>query len=129
MSDERSVPDYIQLDALAQSIGEDPARWLEGPLDPHPRIRGLSSIKRVRGWIAAERKLARIRNRDPREAIITALEQRESYLEDYEPDADYERDVPEKTVLLEGEPYDQVDRGGALENLQQRVATDGGEAE
>jgi hypothetical protein len=129
MPDERSGPDYIQLDALAESIGEDPARWLEGPLDPHPRIRGFGSVKRVRGWIAAERKFARIRNRDPREGIIDALKQREVYLNNHEPDPDFERDVPEKTVLLKGEPYDEVDRAGALERVQQRVATDGGETE
>lgn len=129
MPDNRSGPQWIQLDALAESIGEDPGRWLDGALDPFPRIRGLSSIKKVRGWIAAERKIARIRNRKPREDVIDALEQREAYLENFDPDPDFERDVPEKTVLLKGEPYDEVDRRGALDHLQQRVTTDGGERE
>jgi hypothetical protein len=93
----------------------------------------IGSVKRVRGWIPAERKLARIRNRDLRDDIIAALKQREAYLENFEPEPDYERYVPEKSVLYhtdDGEvvPIEEVDRGGAFENLQQRVATDGGES-
>jgi len=134
MPDERSGPDYIQLDALADSINEDPGRWLDGHLDPVPRIRGLASIERVRGWTAAERKIARIRNREPRENLITLLELRESFLEEYEPETDFQRDTPKKTVLertRDGEvvPYGEVDRSDALEGLgNQAVVTDGGES-
>ena len=123
-----SGPDWIQLDRIIEQIGEDPGRYLDGPLDPMPRIRGLSSIHECRAWDGAERRIAKIRNRTPRRRIITALEQREAFLEDYEPDPDFERDVPEKTVLLKGEPYDEVDRSDPIARISRTVvATDGGE--
>jgi hypothetical protein len=121
-------PYYIRIDALVEQLGEDIFRFLDGPLDPLPRIRGLETVAECCAWKAGEYRIQRyIRNEEPRERIIAALEQREAYLESYEPDPDFERDVPEKTVLLQGEPYDEVDRGGALENLRSKpVATDGG---
>lgn len=131
MPDEHSGPDWIQLDALAESIGEDPGRWLDGPLDPIPRIRGLATIKAVRGWRAGARKVARIRNRLPRQTVLVALDDREAFLEDYEPTPRDLDAIPEKPVLYhtaDGEvlPYDEVDRSGALARVG--VATDGGEA-
>jgi len=132
--DEDSKLPYTPLPrSLTEDIGEDPARWLDGPLAPLPRIRGLRSIKRVRGWQAAERLLASRQDRDPRERIMAALDEREAYLEsiDEEPAQREIRDDRDVTWYRGDVPFDEVDRSGALESLQRpqsrAVATDGGE--
>jgi len=132
--DEDSKLPYTPLPrSLTEDIGEDPARWLEGPLDPFPRIRGLRTIKRVRGWQAAERLLANRQDRDPRERIMAALDEREAYLEsiDEEPAQREIRDDRDVTWYRGDVTFDEVDRSGALESLQRpqsrAVATDGGE--
>lgn len=132
MPNDRAGPDWIRLDRLIEDLGEDPGRFLDGSLDPIPRIRGLETVAEVRAWIGAERRIANIRNRRPREAVMAALQQRETFLEDYVPEP---RDLdasPEKRVLYhtgDGEvvPYDEVDRSGALERIGTAIATDGGE--
>lgn len=119
--------------SLTDDIGEDPARWLDGPLDPIPRIRGLQTIKRVRGWIAAERLIAKRRDRQQRESILDALGQRESYLERIgeEPAVRDGREIPEKQFFLGDRPWEEVDRSDSLAQLRGRqdppVAADGGE--
>jgi hypothetical protein len=132
MPDEFSGPDWIRLDRLVDDLGEDPGRYLDGPLDPLPRIRGLDSIPTVRAWIGAERRIASIRNRKPREDIIEALNRRETYLEGYQRSYRQGRHF-EKTVLYQkrdGEvvPYDEIDRTTVLEQPKRSIATDGGEA-
>lgn len=133
MPDDRRGPDWIQLDQLAESIGEDPGQWLDGSLDPRPRIRGLSTIKAVRGWRAAERKIARIRNRDPNQAVLEALDEREAYLEEIDEDPG-RREIgifPEKEVTINGVPADEYEanRGDAIAKAKRRreeAVTDGG---
>jgi len=96
--DEDSKLPYTPLPrSLTEDIGEDPARWLDGPLAPLPRIRGLRTIKRVRGWQAAERLLASRQDRDPRERIMAALDEREAYLDQH---GEFNPGLPEREIVL-----------------------------
>ena len=99
MTGERSPAEkgYIQLDGLAEKIGEDPGRYLDGPLPPLPRIRGLRTIHRVRAFSGAERRIASIRGREPRSDIMDALERRERYLEEH---GEYDPDLPDLEIVL-----------------------------
>ncbi|MHB9286768.1 hypothetical protein ACKVMT_06980 [Halobacteriales archaeon Cl-PHB] len=126
--------DYIQLDALADAIGEDPGRFLDGPLPAKPRIQGLRTLEKVRAWRAAERKIARIRNRSPDEDILAELAERQEYLEEH---GEHDPDIEPKKI--ETGPYPpekwagQSSPGASTitpheENIA-RPAADGGEAE
>lgn len=127
------------VEAMRETIGEDPGRFLDRPLvdgaqhtsSPamfiRARIRGIDRIDVVRAWIAVERRL----DRGPREHIIELLEAREVRLEAIgERPARLaatrsDRDVPETQWSHNGEPWDAGDRCVASVPA---VATDGGES-
>jgi hypothetical protein len=77
---------------LSERYGENPARFLQEDIHADSgagtsgelifaRIRGIESISLARYWVAMERRLASINDREPRERVLHALAQRERYLE------------------------------------------------
>ena len=77
---------------LSDEHGENPARFLQEDIHADSgagtsgelmfaRIRGIESVLLVRYWVAMERRLASINDREPRERVLHALAQRERYLE------------------------------------------------
>ncbi|MEZ3163267.1 hypothetical protein ABNG03_00155 [Halorubrum sp. RMP-47] len=79
---------------LSAEHGENPARFLDVEIHVDSgsgtsgelmfaRIRGIQTIALVRYWVAMERRLASIRDRDPRERVLQALAQRERYLDEH----------------------------------------------
>jgi len=92
-----ATPDWFQIEALVATIGEDPGRYLDGPLDPLARIRGLNTVHEVNAWRAAERKLATHRNRSPRSAIMDALDEREVELEEH---GEFDPDRQDTDIVL-----------------------------
>ncbi|UIO98879.1 hypothetical protein Hbl1158_10070 [Halobaculum sp. CBA1158] len=79
-SDRRTFP------TLREDIGEDPARYLDGPWDERAmmirgRICGIDYIAVARAWIAVERRLGRGSDGGPRDAIIERLKDRIATLE------------------------------------------------
>lgn len=77
--------DRERFPALVESIGEDPARFLDksGPeYDKNAliaaRIRGIDSIEVLRAWRAVERRL-----HGGRSAVVELLDEREAYLEEH----------------------------------------------
>ncbi len=74
--------------------GENPARYLVERIEPDngdgtegdllfARIRGLETIAKCRFWLGVERWLASQEDRDPRDAVVDALEEREAHLEEH----------------------------------------------
>lgn len=123
---------------VAAEIGEDPARWLDHKLIDDQdarrmarvRLKSIDKIDVARKWIEVERQL----ERGPRKKIIAWLNQRIKTLEQIgeRPDRLEERDgrvVPETTWTLNGESWENVDRGVGLSTGERAfaVATDGGE--
>lgn len=104
-----SASDREQFPKLQESIGEDPARWLDRDLVTpgatridvrhgkarlfpdrdvssaatfvRARIRGIDRIEVCRAWKAVERALGRGPDDGPREQVIAMLEKREQELE------------------------------------------------
>jgi hypothetical protein len=78
----------MRCPTLVESIGEDPARWLDADLladdDRASMVKtlidGIDSLQRVRAWRAVERRLAARDDRDPRAPIMQRLDQREEWL-------------------------------------------------
>lgn len=79
---------------LSDEHGENPARFLQESLSPDygdgssgelifARIRGIESISLIRYWVAMERRLATIQERDVRDKVIRALAARERHLEEH----------------------------------------------
>ncbi|RLM67652.1 hypothetical protein [Halorubrum sp. Atlit-26R] len=77
---------------LSERYGENPARFLQEDIHADSgagtsgefifaRIRGIESTSLARYWVAMERRLASINDREPRERVLHALAQRERYLE------------------------------------------------
>lgn len=82
---------------LVETIGEDPARWLDQDLLADSQraemvrtlIDGIDTLQRLRAWKAVEKKLANDDHNDdarnpldePRAAIMQRLDQREQWLE------------------------------------------------
>ena len=78
----------------AAEHGENPARFLieEITVDNGDgttgelmlaRIRGLETIALCRFWLGVERYLAAQEDREPRDRVVDALEEREEYLEEH----------------------------------------------
>lgn len=118
---------------LKDEIGEDPAKWLDRQLvrPPEPGttppkafvwslIDGIDSIERCRAWKAVERSLATRDDREPRQAILERLDEREQELreigerDDRLPDADELQRRRERSETVgscvewvdDGEPYE-----------------------
>src|SRR6056297_1411750 len=79
---------------LSDEHGENPARFLQEDIaidsgDGTPgelmfaRIRGIETIALVRYWVAMERRLAAMEDRNPRDRVIRALAERERQLEEH----------------------------------------------
>mgnify|MGYP006280375495 FL=1 len=79
---------------LSERYGENPARFLQEDIHADSgagtsgelifaRIRGIESISLARYWVAMERRLASINDREPRERVLHALAQRERYLKEH----------------------------------------------
>jgi hypothetical protein len=78
---------------MIDHIGEDPARWLDrdlvggdpgGGMDPRAwlavRVDGIDELAVVRAWQAVERRLAKRDGREPRQAVLDLLDDREAAL-------------------------------------------------
>jgi hypothetical protein len=132
-----STVDREEFSRLRSDIGEDPARFLDHELVTDQnlrelalaRIRGIDEIATCRAWIAVERRL----DRGPREAIIERLQERIETLEEIgeRPDRltirEKPRDIPEKRVIVDGEPAG--DRSRTAAEKIARIRADGGEDE
>jgi hypothetical protein len=120
-------------------VREDPARFLDHDLVGtewseivESRIRGIDRIRVARAWIAVERALGRGSDDGPRDAVIEMLEDRIAFLQEhgerprdlraadqlpdrYYPGARPDPDEVElETNLLNGEPFDEVDRSAHM---------------
>src|SRR6056297_2781314 len=89
--------DRLRCPALVETIGEDPARWLDQPIPwnsdrldlVHSLIDGIDTLARLNAWRAVEYRLANGDQNDgaahpldePRERIVRRLDQREEWLE------------------------------------------------
>jgi hypothetical protein len=88
-------PDRPTFPALVDAIGEDPARYLydRDRWVSLARIRGIHRFEVIEAWRAVERNLASHQGRDPRGWVMSALDEREAYLQEhgeFDPDVDYE---------------------------------------
>jgi hypothetical protein len=79
---------------LSDEHGENPARFLRESIQidvgdgttgelMFARIRGIETIALVRYWVAMERRLAAMNDREPRERVLQALAKRERYLDEH----------------------------------------------
>jgi len=83
-----SDSDRASFPGLAETVGHDPARWLDWSLvdnDGQRRlvrslIRGLMDVATVRAWKGIERRLGRGADDGPREQVIAWLDEREAEL-------------------------------------------------
>jgi len=77
---------------LSDEHGENPARFLQEDIAidtgdgtsgelMFARIRGIETVALVRYWVAMERRLASIEDRDPRDRVLHALAERERQLD------------------------------------------------
>lgn len=138
----RSVTDSPTNPTLVEEIGEDPAQFLDRPVShadqwPKARIDGIERLAVCRAWMAVERKLGRGDGGGPRDLVMQWLEAREAFLQEagdleerMEP-RDYDRDLPEATVTINGVAAEEARSSTAIAKLQSRrvgdaVATDGG---
>lgn len=104
---------------------DEAARWLDreviGRADRETIVRTLiqsiDRVARVRGWRAAERRLARLDDRQPRTGIVRALDQREDELAD-------RGERPDRLMVGPREPCDccDGDETTAAEVREQRAA-------
>lgn len=76
---EADTPAYPDL---VEEIGEDPYRFLASSMDLSPRIRGISDLGVVNGWLQVARDL------DVQQSVIDQLERRRDYLVDQSVAAD-----------------------------------------
>jgi len=132
-----STVDREEFSRLRSDIGEDPTRFLDHELVTDQnlrelalaRIRGIDEIATCRAWIAVERRL----DRGSREVIIERLQERIETLEEIgeRPDRltrrEEPRDIPEKRVIVDGEPAG--DRSRTAAEKIARIRADGGEDE
>lgn len=141
--------DREQFPQLKDDVGEDPARFLDHDLVSSEwsaivefRIRGIDRLPVLRAWLAIERRL----DRGPRDYVIDLLEERERFLQEHGDrprdlrDADdlSERyypggrpdpeDVELETNLLNGEPFEEVDRSVHLRSNRSTLVSQGGES-
>ena len=96
-------PDHETFPAVADEIGEDPARFLDKPilapgqegsspmLTAKARIRGIESLDVLDGWFEVETSL----DRGPRKKVISMLNQRRAHLRDQ---SDVETDASSQEV-------------------------------
>jgi len=61
---------------IEERIGEDPTRYLKADLDVSPRIRGMTNLGVVNGWLQVARDL------DVDQKVIDQLERRQGFLVD-----------------------------------------------
>lgn len=146
---------------LKQDVGENLARFLDRKISNPPprnsmfraRLEGIDRLDVVGAWEAAERRLAREQDREPRQHVMDLLNQRRKYLEEHGerprelttqwphelPDryrGGRDRHVPEKHVYVitdDGErvPYSERPTGvsaGRSFDHDRAVATDGGDS-
>ena len=78
----------------SERLGENPARFLVEDISADngdgttgelmlARIRGIASVELVDYWLGVERWLAMHEDRDPRDRVIDALEERKAELEEH----------------------------------------------
>lgn len=70
---DRDLPSYP---SIAERIGEDPARYLVVDIDVSPRIRGMTDLGVVNGWLQVARDL------DADQKVIDQLERRQDFIVD-----------------------------------------------
>lgn len=91
---EQATPTPDPSPALSAEHGENPARFLQTEIAIDSgdgtsgelifaRIRGIESISLIRYWVAMERRLAAMHEREPRDRVIRALAARERHLEEH----------------------------------------------
>ncbi|WP_135830655.1 hypothetical protein [Halorussus halobius] len=95
MNPSGETPDWQRK--LTEDIGENPARFLDhdlvetGPEDTdhslarmvRDRISGIDRLEVIGAWRAAERRLASEQDREPRQAVLNLLDDREAFLQEH----------------------------------------------
>jgi len=116
----RRTRDRVDFPKLQQRLGEDPAKFLDRDLVGdrnaqrmvRDRISGIDSLEVLSVWRAVERKLATHHDREPRQGVIDALDERGLWLEEH-------GDRDERAT--------RIDRGPALESCVVFLDEDGNE--
>ena len=116
----RRTRDRVEFHRLRERLGEDPARFLDrdlvGDRDAQrmvrERIAGIDSLEVLSAWRAVERNLADHYDREPRQGVLDALDERGTWLDEHG-DRD-ERASP-------------IDRGPPLESCAVFLDEDGNE--
>ncbi|MFB6091617.1 MAG: hypothetical protein ABEK02_01255 [Haloquadratum sp.] len=118
----RRTRDRVEFPRLRERLGEDPARFLDRDLVSDPaaqrmvrdRIAGIDSLEVLSAWRAVERKLAEHHDREPRQGVLDALDERGIWLDEY-------GDRDDRTT--------RIDRGPPLESCAVFLDEDGNERE
>lgn len=116
----RRTRDRVEFPRLRDRLGEDPATFLDRDLVGdrgaqrmvRDRISGIDSLEVLSAWRAVERKLGEHHDREPRQGVLDALDERGLWLEEHG-----DRD----------DRVTQIDRGPPLESCTVFVDEDGEE--
>lgn len=87
----RRTRDRAEFPRLRDRLGEDPATFLDRDLVGdrsaqrmvRDRISGIDTLEVLSAWRAVERKLAEHHDREPRQGVIDALDERGLWLEEH----------------------------------------------
>ncbi|WP_311170660.1 hypothetical protein [Halobellus ordinarius] len=151
----RRTRDRVEFPKLKDRLGEDPARFLDCDLigNPHAqrmvrdRIAGIDSLEVLSAWRAVEKKLADHHDREPRQGVLDALDERGIWLDEHgdrdERATEIDRDPPLEScaVFLDEDGNERETRGTyqssspfdrdldayITDSEDPAVATDGGE--